>query len=64
MHGTEDALVPDAQSERLVTALREAGARTEHLPVPGAAHLWLGIAEEEVERCFTTTLDFAARSVG
>ncbi|MPQ99526.1 alpha/beta hydrolase fold domain-containing protein [Modestobacter sp. I12A-02628] len=42
LHGAGDRLVPAAQSERLHTALRRAGAEAELVVHPGADHLWLG----------------------
>ncbi|MHC3469442.1 alpha/beta fold hydrolase [Streptomyces sp. 7R007] len=64
LHGTRDAIVPHVQGSRLVSALRGAGASAELLSVPGGDHLWVGITEEEVERCFTASLDFAVRCAG
>ncbi|MGW7790735.1 alpha/beta hydrolase fold domain-containing protein [Streptomyces tricolor] len=61
LHGTGDELVPCAQSERLTAALRAARVPVDHVRVPGANHLWAGLAEEEVERCFDRTAAFAAR---
>jgi acetyl esterase/lipase len=61
LHGTEDTIVPFAQSERLARALRDAGAQGELRPVEGADHLWAGLSEEAVEECFSTTLEFFAR---
>jgi acetyl esterase/lipase len=42
MHGDADNLVPAAQSIRLATALRDAGAQVELDLVPGAGHVWAG----------------------
>ncbi|MER6347855.1 alpha/beta hydrolase fold domain-containing protein [Streptomyces sp. NPDC001595] len=64
LHGTADGIVPFAQGERLATALREAGAEADLRPVAGGDHLWVGVPEEDVEDCFSTTLDFAARCTG
>ncbi|MFD7709562.1 alpha/beta hydrolase fold domain-containing protein [Streptomyces sp. NPDC059785] len=61
LHGTDDVIVPCVQSERLVTALREAGAEAELHRVEGGDHLWVGLSDDAVEHCFTTTLDFVAR---
>ncbi|GAA2229105.1 alpha/beta hydrolase [Streptomyces nogalater] len=61
LHGTEDQLVPCAQSDRLTTALRAAGVPVEQVRVPGANHLWVGLAEEEVERVFARTAGFVSR---
>ncbi|MFD5715009.1 alpha/beta hydrolase fold domain-containing protein [Streptomyces pharetrae] len=63
-HGTADTIVPFAQGERLVRALREAGGRAEFRPVEGGGHLWVGLSDEEVENCFSATLDFASRAAG
>ncbi|MEU1042959.1 alpha/beta hydrolase fold domain-containing protein [Streptomyces sp. NPDC005551] len=61
LHGTADTIVPFAQSERLVAALREAGVQADFRPVEGGEHLWVGLSPGGVEQCFTTTLDFVAR---
>jgi dipeptidyl aminopeptidase/acylaminoacyl peptidase len=42
LHGSADRLVPCAQSERLHTALREAGVHAELALYPGADHMWAG----------------------
>ncbi|SEE29664.1 Acetyl esterase/lipase [Streptomyces misionensis] len=63
LHGTGDAIVPFAQGERLAAALRRAGVPVDFRPVCGGDHLWVGVAEAGVERCFTATLEFAARCV-
>ncbi|MGW7346647.1 alpha/beta hydrolase fold domain-containing protein [Streptomyces sp. NPDC054854] len=59
LHGTEDTLIPLAQGEQLAAALLRVGARVDFRPVLGAEHGWEGLAEDEVERCFTTSVDFA-----
>ncbi|MET9319530.1 alpha/beta hydrolase [Streptomyces sp. NPDC003038] len=59
LHGTDDAAIPFAQGEQLAAALRDAGVEVDFRPVPGADHAWLGLAEEDVERCFETSLEFA-----
>ncbi|MEU8577198.1 alpha/beta hydrolase [Streptomyces asoensis] len=59
LHGTEDSLIPLAQSEQFSAALRQAGASVDFRPVPGADHAWAGLSDEDVERCFDTSLDFA-----
>lgn len=61
LHGTGDEFVPCAQSDRLATALRVAGVPVEQVKVPGGNHLWVGLTEEEVERCFTRTAEFVVR---
>jgi acetyl esterase/lipase len=61
LHGTEDSAVPFAQGEALAAALHAAGAEADFRPVPGADHVWVGLAEEEVEEVFAASLDFARR---
>ncbi|MFD7994169.1 alpha/beta hydrolase family protein [Streptomyces mexicanus] len=63
LHGSRDGIVPFAQGERLASALRAAGVPVDFRPVPGGDHLWVGVTEAEVERCFTAALDFATRCV-
>jgi acetyl esterase/lipase len=41
-HGSADRLVPCVQSERLRSALREAGVHAELTVYPGADHMWAG----------------------
>ncbi|MCO5999730.1 alpha/beta hydrolase family protein [Actinoallomurus rhizosphaericola] len=62
LHGTDDTIVPFAQSERLVAVLRNAGRPVEYRPVTGGDHLWVGLTEEAVEDCFSATLDFSTRT--
>ncbi|MDT7847316.1 alpha/beta hydrolase [Streptomyces justiciae] len=64
LHGTDDCLIPLAQGEQLTTALREAGAHVDFRPVPGADHAWAGLPDEDVERCFIASLDFARAVTG
>ncbi|MBT2440221.1 alpha/beta hydrolase [Streptomyces sp. ISL-36] len=59
LHGTDDALIPVAQGEQLAAALREAVGHVDFRPVPGADHGWAGLPDEDVERCFVASLDFA-----
>lgn len=63
LHGTEDSVIPVAQGKALATALRAVGAKADFRAVPGADHLWIGAAEEDVARCFTDTADFARTTV-
>ncbi|MEV5886587.1 alpha/beta hydrolase [Streptomyces sp. NPDC052020] len=63
LHGTRDTVIPAAQGRALASALREAGAEADFRPVPGADHLWIGAAEEDVAGCFTATLEFARSAV-
>ena len=42
MHGEADGLIPIAQSDALVTALREAGVEVDVVRVPGADHVFIG----------------------
>lgn len=44
-HGTDDELVPIAQSEALVRALEAAGHDVEFTRVAGAGHLWTGVSD-------------------
>lgn len=64
LHGTDDALIPLAQGEQLAAALREAGAHVDFRPVPGADHVWAGLPDEDVEQCFTASVDFARACLG
>ncbi|PSM42554.1 alpha/beta hydrolase [Streptomyces dioscori] len=59
LHGTEDHIVPSDQGVRLADALREAGVPADLRLIDGADHLWHGLAEAEVERCFALSLDFS-----
>jgi len=45
MHGDADDMVPAAQSIRLASALRAAGAAVELELVPGATHFWNGTSD-------------------
>lgn len=58
LHGAEDTVIPAAQGEALASALRAAGTETGFRTVPDADHLWIGAAEQDVEDCFTASLDF------
>lgn len=64
LHGTDDSLIPPAQSENLVAALRGVGAQAEFVAVPGADHLWVGPDDAEVEACFSRSLAFARDVTG
>jgi acetyl esterase/lipase len=44
-HGDADDAVPQAQSTALVSALNETDNRVEFVSVPGAGHMWGGIAD-------------------
>lgn len=44
-HGTADVAVPVTQSEELADALRAAGVSVEFTTVPGAGHMWGGVAD-------------------
>ncbi|WP_044386307.1 alpha/beta hydrolase [Streptomyces cyaneogriseus] len=63
LHGTRDTVIPVAQGRALASALRAAGAEADFRPVPGADHLWIGAAEEDVARVFAATLEFARAAV-
>ena len=56
MHGTADTVVPPAHSERLASALREAGAVAELVPVPGVGHVFAGAPD--VGGLIESCLDF------
>lgn len=61
VHGTADENAPIRASERLVTALMEAGKRFEYVAYPGEAHDWL---RWETEADFgLRVLDFLARTL-
>ncbi|MFF9808410.1 alpha/beta hydrolase fold domain-containing protein [Streptomyces coeruleorubidus] len=59
MHGTEDSLVPLAQSRTLAEALTLAGAEAELIAVPGAEHGWFGT--DDTGPLVARVLEFAAR---
>ncbi|MCX5403012.1 alpha/beta hydrolase [Streptomyces sp. NBC_00335] len=59
LHGAEDTLIPLAQGEQLAAALHRVGARVDFRPVPGADHGWAGLPDEEAERIFSASVDFA-----
>ncbi|MFE7031602.1 alpha/beta hydrolase fold domain-containing protein [Streptomyces sp. NPDC057621] len=61
LHGTEDHIVPGDQGVRLAAALREAGVPADLRLIEGADHLWYGLSDAEVERCFALSLDFSRR---
>jgi acetyl esterase/lipase len=61
LHGTEDSVVPPAQSEALAAALGAAGADAGFRAVPGADHLWIGLPDDQVESCFAESLAFVRR---
>jgi acetyl esterase/lipase len=44
-HGDADAAVPQAQSTALAAALTDAGVPVEFVSVPGANHMWAGVAD-------------------
>ncbi|MEU9107680.1 prolyl oligopeptidase family serine peptidase [Streptomyces xanthophaeus] len=59
LHGALDTLIPLAQGGQLAAALHQVGARVDFRPVPGADHGWAGLSDEEVERIFSASVDFA-----
>ncbi|MEU7279841.1 alpha/beta hydrolase [Streptomyces sp. NPDC045431] len=59
LHGTDDTLIPLAQGEQLAAALRDTGGHVDFRPVPGADHGWAGLPDEDVERHFAASVDFA-----
>ena len=62
MHGTVDDLVPPAQSVRLASALREAGASVELELVPDASHFWKGASD--VAAIIRRSIDFLRAQSG
>jgi acetyl esterase/lipase len=60
-HGTDDDVVPVAQSRELVARLRAVGATVDHLEVPGAGHVWLGAPS--VPAIVTAGLDFLEKVI-
>lgn len=56
LHGTADRLVPFAQSEALLAALRAAGATAELVPVDGADHIFFG--HRDVDALVDRSVDF------
>ncbi|MFE9680650.1 alpha/beta hydrolase fold domain-containing protein [Streptomyces sp. NPDC006285] len=58
LHGSADSLVPSDQGVRLAAALRAAGAHVGLHLIDGADHLWYGLTDAGVERCFTLSLEF------
>ncbi|WP_309141746.1 alpha/beta hydrolase [Streptomyces griseicoloratus] len=61
LHGVRDTVIPVTQGEALASALRAAGSEAVLRTVPGADHLWTGAAEQDVEECFTASVDFVRR---
>ncbi|MFJ2261727.1 alpha/beta hydrolase fold domain-containing protein [Streptomyces sp. NPDC087844] len=59
LHGTGDNVIPSDQGVRLAAALREVGVPADLRLIDGADHLWYGLSDVEVERCFTLSLDFS-----
>ncbi|MEU6026115.1 alpha/beta hydrolase [Streptomyces tauricus] len=59
LHGTEDHIIPSDQGIRLAAALREAGVPADLRLIDGADHLWYGLPDAEVERCFALSLGFS-----
>lgn len=47
-HGLDDVAIPPSQSQRLATALNEAGVAADLQLVPGAGHIWSGLQEPAV----------------
>ncbi|MFJ4479481.1 alpha/beta hydrolase fold domain-containing protein [Streptomyces xanthochromogenes] len=59
LHGTEDALIPPAQGAQLAATLHQLGVHADFRSIPGADHGWAGLTDDEVERCFSASVDFA-----
>ncbi|WP_221585977.1 alpha/beta hydrolase [Microbacterium sp. G2-8] len=58
-HGDADDLVPPAQSEALAAAVCAAGGDAELILVPGASHMWRGVADSAT--VFDPAIAFARR---
>lgn len=56
VHGTDDAVVPLAQSEKFVAALRAQGVRGDLVPVPGADHCFVGA--DDIGAVIDLSIDF------
>jgi dipeptidyl aminopeptidase/acylaminoacyl peptidase len=61
LHGTADRLVPFAQSEALLDALRSAGVPAQLIPVPGADHIFFG--SPDVDELVTVSVRFLAQAL-
>jgi len=60
-HGTDDQIVPVAQSRTLVAGLRSAGGSVEYLEVPGADHVWRNAAS--VPDIVDRSLNFVSKAL-
>ncbi len=61
VHGSDDPLVPIAQSRRMRDALRDAGVPATVMEVSGIGHGFVGLASSEMPRVRCTTLEFLDR---
>jgi dipeptidyl aminopeptidase/acylaminoacyl peptidase len=61
-HGTEDQLVPFAQSIEFVDALHDAGGSAELIAVEGSDHFWTGATD--LRAIFDASLAFACQVTG
>ncbi|KRA84163.1 alpha/beta hydrolase [Altererythrobacter sp. Root672] len=61
LHGTEDRVVPVAQSERLAQKLNSVGASVEVEIIPGVGHSWVGANEAETREASLRALDHTYR---
>ncbi|MFT5539602.1 MAG: acetyl esterase/lipase [Alphaproteobacteria bacterium] len=50
IYGDQDTRVPHVQSERFLSALRDKGAVSESLPIPGAGHSWFTFVQDQPSR--------------
>lgn len=57
-------MVSPEHSRRLAERLSEVGAPVELRLVPGADHVWHGLAEDQVEEVFSTSLAWAHQLTG
>jgi len=63
LHGAADRLIPRVQSERLYTALVEAGVEAELGLYEDADHMWLG-APDAAQQALDRTVDVLRRRLG
>ena len=63
VHGAADRVIPCVQSERLFSALQEAGVEVEYEVYEGADHMWLG-SPVAAEQALDRTVDVLSRQLG
>ncbi|WP_371673689.1 alpha/beta hydrolase [Streptomyces sp. NBC_00289] len=62
-HGTHDSMVDCDHSRRLAARLEAVGASVELVMVPGADHVWHQLPDDQVEKVFTHSQEWARRLV-